>query len=254
MAETWKAAFAVGLATLLFVVATPVAATKVRPEEMVCPVGGEKFPHMAIMSYSTFGQRPDGKPFGSLIFPVPLPECPGNGLVIFRDQFTPAEIARLADLIVSPEYKAMRNEPAYHRAAWLAERLGAPKQEQAWLRLKASWSVDGDAARKRNYQAAFVRAVDAMDSEPGSLTWWALQSRAVNAERELGDFTGATARIKHLRSQTDVKPAPSSDDDQTPSELEAGRANWIKFLDKEAEVIARRDRSSEPAEFMQKRQ
>ena len=47
--------------------------------------------------YSIMGRRPDEKPYSELPFPRPMPECPGNGLVMF-DRFSPAET--LDDIVV----------------------------------------------------------------------------------------------------------------------------------------------------------
>lgn len=253
MTTTEKSVFALGVVGLLLLGATPAAATKVLPKQISCPIGGEKFQYDAILSYSTFGERPDGKPFGTLIFPAPMPECPRNGFVMFRNEFTAGEIARLTPLVATPEYRAMRHEPAYQRAAWLAERIGAPMREQAWLTLRASWTADQDPRRKRALQSRFVRIVDAMAPDATSLVWWALQCRAVNAQRELGEFSGASARIEHLRSLRTTRLAARPDDDQTPAELEGQRTGWLKFLDKQAAVVAKRDRSAEPAIFVSRK-
>lgn len=68
------------------------------PAPMTCPVGGERFSAWRSGSYSTYGSRPDGKPFSYMTFPFPLPECPSNKLIVF-DDFKPDEVKALATLI-----------------------------------------------------------------------------------------------------------------------------------------------------------
>ena len=109
---------------------------------MVCPIGGEKFKYTSTGSYSTFGARPDGKPYGSWIFPMPIPVCPSNLLPIYA-KFSAEEIARLDPLVRSAEYRAMAavNKP-YFNAAWLMEKSGAKPEAVAWMIVKASWEAD----------------------------------------------------------------------------------------------------------------
>jgi len=57
---------------------TPAQAGMPYPEKMKCAVGGESFTHIGTMSYSTWGSRPDGKPYGSWRFPIELPVLSGQ--------------------------------------------------------------------------------------------------------------------------------------------------------------------------------
>lgn len=54
--------------------ALPAAAGIPVRQRMTCPIGGEAFTYNTTASYTTFGSRPDGKPYGSWIFPLALPE------------------------------------------------------------------------------------------------------------------------------------------------------------------------------------
>eukprot|EP01041_Mallomonas_annulata_P020906 gene20906-40825_t len=111
------------------VAGTPVA------EKQVCPVGGERFTHQTTASYTTFGQRPDGKPYGSWVFPVTPPQCPKNGLVMYR-AFAKAELARLPVLLADPVFVELRQtQTPYYRAAWLEHQLQPRSPATAWLLL-----------------------------------------------------------------------------------------------------------------------
>ncbi len=168
-------------------------------EEMVCPIGGQSFVYMGYAVYSTYGQRLDGKPFGSTEFPLRIPVCP-NGFVVYRSDLSEAEVAALARYIETPEFAAMAERSTYYRASRLARAAGDPAALQAWLMLSASWQVDTDAARFAEYQGEFLAlAEQALAQLPRtSPEWWALHFRAANAERQLGRFDAASARLSGL--------------------------------------------------------
>ena len=97
------------VAVVLASAGSALAATPYQADA-VCPVGGEKFKYTSTGSWSTWGERPDGKPYGSWIFPSPLPECPGNKLVMYRE-FSPVEIEqRRARFVFREEMLAHEHE------------------------------------------------------------------------------------------------------------------------------------------------
>ncbi|MCL2187011.1 MAG: hypothetical protein FWB86_14360, partial [Treponema sp.] len=49
-----------------------------------CPFCKEKFEYMAQLSYSTFGQYLDFKPFGAATIPTPIPKCPKCNIVFIE--------------------------------------------------------------------------------------------------------------------------------------------------------------------------
>ena len=138
--------------------AAPAGATTFAPKDFVCPVGGEAFTADMVASNSTFGARPDGKPYSPLPV-VPRAECPGNGFVLFRLDFTPDEIAILSKVVTSPEYEAMRaSETQYYRAWVLMDAIDDDAIAQALNLLIASWESDDDPARKTRVPAGVHRA------------------------------------------------------------------------------------------------
>src|ERR1044071_2603328 len=145
------------VAALLSVCAAAHAGIPVT-QELECPLGGKKFQYRATTTSSTWGSRPDGKPYGSWTFPMPLPVCPDNGLVVFSE-FSPEQIEQLAPLVASEEYQRMRaTESPYYLAHWLMRELGSPRLLIVSSLLQASWESDANAKRKARYQQEFVAA------------------------------------------------------------------------------------------------
>lgn len=240
---------------LAFAAIAPAHAGMPVTQEMTCPVGGEKFSFTTTGSYSTWGGRPDGKPYGSWRFPLDLPECPGNGLVVYKE-FASADLPRLRALVDSADYKALRKERPYYRAAWLMRGMGESAADVAWNINVASWQADGEPALKRRYQEEFVRAVDALGSDAGGskVERFAMEIRAANAERELGRFDAAAARIGRVpRPALPAAAAPAKAGSaagwRAREDLER-RRGWNGFADALAVVIKRRDPSSEPLDML----
>src|SRR5215213_996323 len=101
-------------------------------DRMTCPIGGGSFDFTTTASYSTSGERPDGKPYGSSNFPLAIPECPDNGLVLYKD-YTPEEVAKLEPLVASEAYQALRKDDTpYYRAYWLMKQMGLGPERYLW--------------------------------------------------------------------------------------------------------------------------
>ena len=62
--------------------AAPAAPAPPAARAMTCPIGGGKFEFRAVAPPVVAGERPDGRPYGNVRFPLALPECPDNGLVL----------------------------------------------------------------------------------------------------------------------------------------------------------------------------
>jgi len=242
-------AFALGLALCL--PASAWAGFPVQVKEK-CAVGGQRFTYVTTGSYSIYGHRPDGRPYGSWTFPLNLPTCPKNGLVMYRD-FSPEELARLPALLASPDYLALRkDETQYYRAAWLERALGGSEATAAWLLLNATWETDGDAARHNRYRSEFVTAAGQASSQPETLDGLALRVRAINALRELGRFDEAAATLRDLPRQA-LEPRPSpppSAPESKPVDDNESRAFWRDFITKLDVVIARHDAGKEPLDLL----
>lgn len=188
-----------GTAFLTILLLGPARATTVVEEKFVCPVGGEKFKAMAIASYSSWGQRPDGRAYGTL--PIyPIIECPKNGMLLIDEKFTDAELQVLNTVVPSAEFQAMRAaETPHYRAWWLKSKIGRDRYEQASMLLQATWETDKDFNRKVRYQAEFVALATGLprDADHGD-AWLFYNLRAANGLRELGYFDKALSLLDRV--------------------------------------------------------
>lgn len=217
---------------------------------ITCPIGGETFSGWQMGSYSTYGERPDGRPYSYMMFPLPVPECPGNHLVVF-DRFSDSDKAALAVLIATPDYARMvaQGDSPHYRAAWLAARLSRPEADVlGWLQAALWGETPGPGegrdtpemqARRARYAREFVEHVRRLpaDTEPKDRLW--MTARAANQLRQLGDFAGAEAMRRHA----------------LPLVGQPGTAGgWDAYLSKLGTVIARRDASVAPLDMIPPRE
>jgi len=209
-------------------------------EQRTCPIGGERFSYTTTASYSTWGARPDGKPFGSWEFPLALPECPGNGLVVYGE-FSEADLARLEPLIAQDDYRALRRrgDTSYYRAYWLMRRLDAPAPDALWMLVQASWQAGDASPLRRRYLEELVEAAPLL-GRPTDVTNLAVRARVINALRELGRFEEATAMIE----------ATPVDEIAPDSATVRSTSDWRGHYRQLARLIARRDSSTEPIDMI----
>lgn len=242
------------IAALALACAAPAFAGFPVQSEETCPVGGETFTFTTTGSYSIFGQRPDGKPFGSWTFPLALPECPSNALVVYRE-FKPEEIPALTALVLSPEYQALRDETPYFRASWLAARMDAADPlTSAFLLLSATWEADFDPVLKARYQRAFADVAVAMPVDSANLDSLFLHYRRANALRELGDFAGADAALDLLPLAALDVSVPQGDDVEYEAVRDARSRRFLfEMIPLMRKVIAAGNTSSDPMEMMDDR-
>lgn len=239
------------LALALAALAAPAHAGFPVESEETCPVGGEKFTYATTGSYTIFGQRPDGKPYGSWFFPLALPECPSNALVVYR-AFKPEEIPALTALVASPEYQALRSETQYFRASWLAARMESGDPQRAiFLLLQATWEADGALETKARYQRAFAEAAQGIAPDADDLGTLFLRFRLANARRELGEFDAARAALDSLPlAALDV--AVPTDEDVPYEERDEAESRRFLFeaIPMMRKAITSGDTSSEPVDLM----
>lgn len=227
--------------------AAPIAASTYVEVEKTCPVGGEKFKYMELASITTFGAMPDGMPIGSGAFPIELPQCPGNGLVMYED-FDAAKVEKLAGIIARPDYQALRAaETRYYLAYRLAKELGEA-ESAPWLLLSATWEAKnaGGGDRARRYNEAFVALVRGLAADAKSFASIAVRARAANALRELGRFDEAEA----MRAGIVIDPDAGGGD----SDAAENRKGWGGYLAALARPIARHDDGRTPIDMMNKRE
>ena len=246
VAHNAKWAFAAFFA--LFASCPALHASTYAEEKVKCPVGGEKFKYMGLASISTWGALPDGMPLGSGRFPTLPPQCPSNGLVMYRD-FTPQEVSKLAVFLAGPEFKALRSsgETLYYLAYKTAAFLGDAKPY--WLLLSASWeakNLDPLGALARRYNEEFVTATKTVPVDAAEFESIAVRFRAANALRELGRFDEAEAN----RSAIVIAPSAGGADERAS----ANRTGWSKLIADLAAPIARKDGSRGPIDMLGERE
>jgi hypothetical protein len=216
---------------------------------MTCPIGGDSFDYVVPVGNPPLGERPDGKPYGTPA-PTPLPECPSNGLVLYKD-YTPAEVEKLTPLVGSDEYQALRKgDTQYYRAYWLMKKMEVPAQLQLLALLQAGWETDGKPELRARYLAEFAEASAKVDRHPGELRWIGMEARAVNALRELGRFDAAKARLEGIPlASLDVKIPEGAATDKATSDARLRRA-WFAFLTAMGPAIERKDASRDPIDLL----
>ncbi|MBV8688085.1 MAG: hypothetical protein JOZ90_00550 [Alphaproteobacteria bacterium] len=250
------------LPLLLLIVAGPAAAAPARPapaaptapppgsRAMTCPVGGASFQYpVPARPGPTVGERPDGKPYGPAL-PLPLPECPDNGLVMYKD-YTPDEAAKLAPLVGSEAYQALRKEDvSYYRAYWLMKRMGLGPEDYLWVLLQASWQADDRPELRKRYLAELAEESGRATARPADLNWIGMEGRAVNALRELGRFDEAAARIEKVPLKSLDVAAPAAEDRGAAAQQARVKRAWLHYFQQMQTVLARKDSSLEPFELL----
>lgn len=208
--------------------------------ELTCPIGGQRFSAVTTNMWSITGRRPDEKPYSEVPFPRPLPECPGNGLVLFSS-FTPTEVAELERWIATTTYQSMRKtESPFYRAYWLSMKIRRPEADSIEQLLPAIWEAkeqDGKDPRRirtTRYQRALVGAVGRISSNVSLDDRIWLRSQAANALREMGKFDAAERMRQTAEADLPHTTRPALSD----------------YLQKLKAVIARHDRSDEPLDMI----
>ena len=230
---------------LVMAAASPASAGTPYSKAMTCAVGGETFQHSTTGSYSVWGRRPDGKPYGSWQFPLAIPECPGNGLLMYR-KFDDSELATLEQLIESSEYRELRETP-YYRAQWLEDRL-LGKGTPPWLLMRAIWESDREPETRQRYLAEFAARVETLPLDLKDRDSVYLQFLRANAYRELANFGEALAVLDaiplgqlpsdkdwtYLRERIGLLRLVASDGETTPEPLRLIPEHTAAFMCKRA--------------------
>ncbi|MEM6857685.1 MAG: hypothetical protein AAF559_07420 [Pseudomonadota bacterium] len=242
--------------SFLISAATAQAGTPIEVE-FTCPIGGEEFTHIETASLTTWGSRPDGKPYGSWIFPSPLPECPSNKLVLYRD-FAEEELEILAALIASPQYTALHGDTPYYRASWLAKRMDTKPEERfysLWLLMRAGWQADPLTERRARYLREFAKRAEAIALAVNNLDSLFLRYRAGNAWRELGEFERARTAISSLRkTQLDVTVPDRGSASQKARDDAQAKRYLFEQIDPMLALIDAQNTSAEPITMIPERE
>lgn len=243
-----KATILMAAAGAILLAGAPAGAGIPVKEKMTCPIGGKEFEFTTTASYTVFGTRADGKPYGSWKFPLALPECPDNGLVLYKD-YTPEEVAKLEPLVASEAYQSLRLEDTpYYRAYWLMKAMDLPPESHLWALVQAGWEADGKPLLRARYLSELAEESAKVAADPKNLNWIGMEGRAVNALRELGRFDEALARLDKIPLDG-LKTAAGATDDDAKS-----KRGWLDYFETQRKLIARADASPEPFEMMPRRE
>jgi hypothetical protein len=115
-------------------------------EEVVCPVGGEKFNITSTMSCSEQGTTMSLRRETTCDFITRLPVCPGNGLPIYRE-FSQVEVKSLEAFLQTETYAALGSKSPYLRAYAIEDHLAGTGTATTFnIMLRAVW-YDSEVVR-----------------------------------------------------------------------------------------------------------
>lgn len=115
-------------------------------EEVVCPVGGEKFNITGTTSCSKQGVTMSLRRETTCDFVTRLPVCPSNGLPIYRE-FSPDEVKSLEAFVQTEAYAVLGSKSPYLRAYAIEDHLAGTGTATTFnIMLRAVW-YDGEVVR-----------------------------------------------------------------------------------------------------------
>jgi len=201
-ASVW---FGATVAAAMLAAPQPAASLTLYEQEVTCPIDGQTFKATLVGTYMAKGMRLDLKPLGDVIAPYPYPVCPGNGFVMYQNEFSADELTAIKSIVASDDFKALRQEHTDHAmVAYLKQRLGARDFDVAESFLQASWEAERDRPQLVDeYRALALDAFDAARERGNLNADDGLTAAVVSAELErlLGDFASAQARLTSLEAE-----------------------------------------------------
>jgi hypothetical protein len=167
---------------------------------MTCPIDGKRFQYQSPPSAALQGRHLDMKPVAEVKLPWPLPQCPGNGFVVYKKDFKESEIARLREVVASERYRAMLGKDSgYYLAGILRREAGDPLYDVAWSLTQATWEVADDPVRYRKYAEEALAAYNALPAKLDRRQNTVREMISGELERRLGLFDAAERRFRRLR-------------------------------------------------------
>ena len=170
-----------------------------------CPIGGEKFSQVMDTSGTSIGMMTDMRPVGPIAAPFSLAQCPSNKFVMFKDKFSPAELAKFTRVVNSAEYQQIAAQsPSYFAWGRMMELAGenADAQQMMNIFLKASWQSESQESFSKTLEYADkVLANKAISSKD------AINAQFLRGEmlRKLGRFDEAKRVFTALQKNPEVK-------------------------------------------------
>ncbi len=173
--------------------------------EKTCPLGGETYRALQLGTHSTYGVHLDLEPVSYMRFPAPLPVCPSNGFVAYKEAFEATELERISEALATEDYRgSLGKHTSYYLFGRLMELTGNRDVSLWWIYLNATWEADL-CARSDLYgqYAALVlkhgrRRLSALS--PQDEEFWTLNLVLPNLQRRVGDFDQAREWLDRLSS------------------------------------------------------
>ena len=192
---------------LLLLLATSASAWAHTAQEMAftCPIGGEKFTQTMDTSGTSIGMMTDMRPVGPIAAPFPLAQCPSNKFVMFKDKFSPDELAKFERVVNGAEYQRIAAQsPSYFAWGRMMELAGENTDAQQMMNifLKASWQSESQESFSKTLEYADkVLANKAISSKD------AINTQFLRGEmlRKLGRFDEAKRVFTALQKNPAVK-------------------------------------------------
>jgi len=194
---------------IMFISAATAHAHTASRVDFTCPVDGTQFSELMTGSDTARGTRLDLRPISisGMTFPWRVATCPTDGMILYKEDFTPEEIAILKDYLASPEYQKMLKEEAqYWVIAKLKEKLGEPLSKIRGSLLSATWQAPGD--KYEAYARETIRAYEAFLADPEGEKDKVIEAAQLllgELHRRIGDFNKAQAIFEELMAQPKFK-------------------------------------------------
>ena len=168
-----------------------------------------------IMSQSFFGRFLDGEPVGAHGEPNPPPECPDNGFLVYKDNFSGTELSQIREYIFSEAYQSLwrQDAPSFYRLAKTLEYQEIPIEDYYHYYLLALWEIpDGADDLYRNYAReaipAYLAALKTLEGKVGPFIGQKIEAYMGLAEfyRRIGNFEKAQEYLDQvIEDDADLK-------------------------------------------------
>ncbi|MDR1695085.1 MAG: hypothetical protein LBR69_00395 [Endomicrobium sp.] len=132
-----------------------------------CPLDGTEFVFKKLQSVELFAIMLDGQPLGILVSPDPVPKCPKDNFIVYKNDFSENELKILKSFTASDEYKKLlENETDYWIIAQMQRKLSAPEKQILASMQSATWEAYNayDKDKYFRYALAAVKFIDEMKS------------------------------------------------------------------------------------------
>ena len=160
------------------------------------------------MSGTSFGKRLDLRAIGPTASPWSLPVCPKDHFVLFKQKFSPEELADLRSFVNSEPYQTVAaDHSSYFLLARILEHQKRAPGVVAFAYLQASWQVEGDPVQYRDYAQRSLKSYREalLVSKDHGEAWKTAQLLSGELERRLGMFAEAITRFMQLAKQEEFQ-------------------------------------------------